>query len=72
MKEGDIVSGVVKNLTDWGDFIDLQGVDAYLHNHLHRNHFLEPSLRLVNCERLLFVVFFVLWIELANLRNCFL
>ena len=31
MKEGDIVSGVVKNLTDWGAFIDLQGVDALLH-----------------------------------------
>ncbi len=31
MKEGDIVSGIVKNLTEWGAFIDLQGVDALLH-----------------------------------------
>jgi len=31
MKEGDIISGIVKNLTDWGAFIDLQGVDALLH-----------------------------------------
>ncbi len=31
LKEGDIVTGVVKNLTDWGVFIDLNGVDALLH-----------------------------------------
>tara|TARA_Y100000590_G_scaffold433599_1_gene550844 strand:- start:938 stop:2182 length:1245 start_codon:yes stop_codon:yes gene_type:complete len=31
MKEGDIVTGIVKNLTDWGVFIDLNGVDALLH-----------------------------------------
>jgi len=31
MKEGDIVQGIVKNLTDWGVFIDLNGVDALLH-----------------------------------------
>ncbi|MBA1338556.1 MAG: small subunit ribosomal protein S1 [Pelagibacterales bacterium] len=31
LKEGDIVQGVVKNLTDWGAFIDLSGVDALLH-----------------------------------------
>ena len=31
LKEGDIVQGVVKNLTDWGVFIDLNGVDALLH-----------------------------------------
>ena len=31
IKEGDIVQGVVKNLTDWGAFIDLNGVDALLH-----------------------------------------
>ncbi len=31
MKEGDIVSGIVKNLTEWGAFIDLQGVDGLLH-----------------------------------------
>jgi len=31
LKEGDIVTGVVKNLTDWGCFLDLNGVDALLH-----------------------------------------
>ena len=31
IKEGDIVQGIVKNLTDWGAFIDLDGVDALLH-----------------------------------------
>jgi small subunit ribosomal protein S1 len=31
LKEGDVVQGTVKNLTDWGVFIDLNGVDALLH-----------------------------------------
>jgi small subunit ribosomal protein S1 len=31
LKEGAIVSGVVKNLTDYGAFIDLGGVDGLLH-----------------------------------------
>jgi len=31
IKEGDVVQGIVKNLTDWGAFIDLNGVDALLH-----------------------------------------
>ena len=31
IKEGSIVQGIVKNLTDWGVFIDLNGVDALLH-----------------------------------------
>jgi len=31
LKEGDIVQGLVKNITDWGVFIDLNGVDALLH-----------------------------------------
>jgi len=31
LKEGDIVQGIVKNLTEWGVFIDLNGVDALLH-----------------------------------------
>ena len=31
IKEGDVVQGIVKNLTDWGVFIDLNGVDALLH-----------------------------------------
>jgi small subunit ribosomal protein S1 len=31
LKEGDVVQGIVKNITDWGVFIDLNGVDALLH-----------------------------------------
>ena len=31
LKEGDVIQGIVKNLTDWGAFIDLNGVDALLH-----------------------------------------
>ena len=31
LKEGDIVQGTCKNLTEWGAFIDLNGVDALLH-----------------------------------------
>ncbi len=31
LKEGDIVEGTVKNITDYGAFIDLGGVDGLLH-----------------------------------------
>ncbi len=31
IKEGSIVNGTVKNLTEWGVFVDLNGVDALLH-----------------------------------------
>ena len=31
IKEGDVVEGTVKHLTEWGAFIDLNGVDALLH-----------------------------------------
>lgn len=31
LKEGDVVDGVVKNVTDFGAFIDLNGVDGLLH-----------------------------------------
>ena len=31
IKEGDIVEGIVKNLTDYGAFIDLGGIDGLLH-----------------------------------------
>ena len=31
IKEGDVLEGSVKNLTDWGAFIDINGVDALLH-----------------------------------------
>ena len=31
IKEGDIVSGTVRSLTDYGAFVDLGGVDALLH-----------------------------------------
>ena len=29
IKEGDVVQGIVKNLTEWGVFVDLNGVDAF-------------------------------------------
>ena len=31
LKEGDIIEGVVKNITDYGAFVDLGGVDGLLH-----------------------------------------
>src|SRR5215472_11483631 len=31
LKEGDIVTGVVRSLTDYGAFVDIGGVDALLH-----------------------------------------
>ena len=31
IKEGSVVQGTVKNLTEWGVFVDLNGVDALLH-----------------------------------------
>lgn len=31
MKEGDVVEGVIKNITDYGIFIDLGGIDGLLH-----------------------------------------
>ncbi len=31
MKEGQVIEGVVKNLTDYGAFVDLGGVDGLLH-----------------------------------------
>ncbi|MBY8977025.1 30S ribosomal protein S1 [Rhodobacteraceae bacterium NNCM2] len=31
LKEGDIIDGVVKNVTDYGAFVDLGGVDGLLH-----------------------------------------
>ena len=31
LKEGDVVQGTVKNLTDWGVFVDLNGIDSLLH-----------------------------------------
>ena len=31
IKEGEIVEGIVKNITDYGAFIDLGGLDGLLH-----------------------------------------
>ena len=31
INEGDIVNGTVKNITEWGAFIDISGVDSLLH-----------------------------------------
>lgn len=38
LKEGDEVKGVVKNLTDYGAFVDLGGVDGLLHIKIGRAH----------------------------------
>jgi len=39
LHEGQMLTGVVKNLTDYGAFIDLGGVDGLL----HYRYFLETS-----------------------------
>jgi len=31
IKEGDLVSGIIKNITDYGVFVDLGGIDGLLH-----------------------------------------
>ena len=31
LNEGDVVEGIIKNLTDYGAFIDLGGLDGLLH-----------------------------------------
>jgi len=31
IKEGDIVEGICKNITEWGAFLDINGIDALLH-----------------------------------------
>ena len=31
IKEGDVIQGTVKNITDWGAFVNVDGVDALLH-----------------------------------------
>src|SRR5438046_5347226 len=31
LKEGEVIDGVVKNITDYGAFIDLGGIDGLLH-----------------------------------------
>ena len=31
IKEGDAVDGIVKNITDYGTFVDLGSVDGLLH-----------------------------------------
>ena len=31
LKEGQVLSGVVKNITDYGAFVDLGGLDGLLH-----------------------------------------
>jgi ribosomal protein S1 len=46
-REGQIIDGVVKNITDYGAFVDLGGIDGLLHvtdmsykrvNHPKRSH----------------------------------
>ena len=35
LSAGQIVDGVIKNLTDYGAFIDLGGIDGLLAHHRH-------------------------------------
>ena len=31
IKEGDVIDGICKNITEWGAFLDINGIDALLH-----------------------------------------
>ncbi len=44
LKEGAIVKGIVKNITDYGAFVDLGGIDGLIHiSELSWNHVNHPS-----------------------------
>ena len=44
MKVGDVVTGSVKNLTDWGCFVDIAGVDGLIHiNEISWQRISNPS-----------------------------
>ena len=44
MKVGDIVNGTVKNLTEWGCFVDIAGVDGLIHiNEISWQRITNPS-----------------------------
>jgi small subunit ribosomal protein S1 len=45
LKEGQILQGVVKNITDYGAFVDLGGVDGLAARHRHRVASCQPSER---------------------------
>ena len=45
LEEGQIIDGVVKNITDYGAFVDLGGIDGLLARHRHRLAAHQPSVR---------------------------
>ena len=53
MNEGDIVEGIVKNLTDYGAFIDLGGIDGLLHiTDISWKKIKHPSIQLAIADKL--------------------
>ena len=54
MNEGDTVEGIVKNLTDYGAFIDLGGIDGLLHiTDISWKKIKHPSVQLAIADKLL-------------------
>ena len=54
MNEGDTVEGIVKNLTDYGAFIDLGGIDGLLHiTDISWKKIKHPSIQLAIADKLL-------------------
>ena len=51
LEEGQVVDGVVKNITDYGAFIDLGGIDGLLARHRHGMEARQPSDRNLECRR---------------------
>ena len=53
MNEGDIIDGIVKNLTDYGAFIDLGGIDGLLHiTDISWKKIKHPSIQLAIADKL--------------------
>src|SRR3712207_8835470 len=44
LQEGDVITGTVSNLVDFGAFVDLEGIDGLIHiSELSWNHVDHPS-----------------------------
>ena len=53
MSEGDVIEGIVKNLTDYGAFIDLGGIDGLLHiTDISWKKIKHPSVQLAIADKL--------------------
>jgi small subunit ribosomal protein S1 len=50
-RRGSVVTGVVKNLTDYGAFIDLGGIDGLLHRHRHVYGRITHPSEMLPCRR---------------------